>query len=174
MKKIIGITLPLIVCAMLSGCASPGGAVIVGPTSYWNSTRIDKAKMTRSVAMSQRIAQADKPAVISAVNMAMSPGEIAVGYKVDVLALLSSEYSGGEILSQTLAATLDLAAEAAAGIALYNTMTKDSHDANATVQITNNGDGNISTINQGSGSMTSSGSNTAVDGGANGNLSVAP
>lgn len=151
MKRITEILVPIAVCALVAGCVSQGGAVITGSISAWNAARIDKQKMARSAATTPRIPQEVKPAVISAINMAMSPGEIAVGYKVDVLSLFSSDYSLGEIASQALAATLDLAGEAAAGIALYNTVNSSStKNTTSTVNIT----GDQNTVNQGSGSIT--------------------
>ena len=151
-NRIVEVLVPLIAVMVLAGCVSPGGAVVTGPISSWNASRIDKQKMVRSVATSTRISQEQKPVVISAVNMAMSPGEIAVGYKVDVLALFSSDYTGGEIFSQALSATADLAGEAAAGIALYNTINKSSTKTSTdTVNVNVNGDQN--TVNQGSGTL---------------------
>lgn len=164
MRKITEVIIPLLACGMLAGCMSPGGAVIVGPFSAISAKHIDKAKMARSVAMSPRIPQADKPAVISAVNMAMSPGEIAVGYKVDVLALFSSDYTWGEVGIQALTATADLAAEAAAGIALYNTMTKDSHDSTTT---TITGNGNVVNNNSTTGYIQPQNGNDNVGGDVN-------
>lgn len=155
---------------MAAGCTSPGGAYIVGPFSAMSAKHIDKAKMTRSVAINARIAAEKKEPIIRAVNMAMSPGEIAVGYQVDVLSLFSSDYTFSELALQTAGATIDLAGEAAAGIALYNTITKDSHDTKTAVVIYNNGSGNINTINQGSGTLDRS--NIATDGAANGDLAV--
>jgi hypothetical protein len=145
---------------------SSGGAAIIGPFSYLNAGRIDKQKMTRSVAMSPRLTAEQKVPVITAVNMAMSPGEIAVGYKLDVGSLLSGNFTWGEILSQTLAATADAAVEAAAGYALYNTMTKDSHDSQS---VTVNGNNNAVNYNNGTGNSntgtTTTGNNNNIPGG---------
>ena len=173
MKNVIVMGSLLVCMAVVSGCASPGGMPIVGPFSAMYSSHADKAKMARSVMASPRVAADKKDAVIRAVNMSMAPGEIAAGYQVDILSLFGTDYTWGEVGIQALAATADIAAEAAAGITLYNTITRDSHDTKTKVEIVNNGDGNIQTINQG-GTMSGSGSNTALDGAANGDVNVGP
>lgn len=159
MKKIAEVVMPIVACAFLAGCMSPGGAVMTGPLSYLNAGRIDKAKMARSVAMSARIPAEQKPAVISAVNMSMSPNEIAVGYKVDILGLFSSDYTAGELFTQTLAATGDLAAEAAAGWALYDAFKTDRHDSGT---VTINGNNNAVNYNNGTGNANN-GTTTTSD-----------
>lgn len=159
MKRIgeIGIVIAM-ACSMV-GCMSDGGALVVGPFSAMSAKHIDKAKMSRSVAASSVIPAEKRAAVIKAVNMSMSPNEIAVGYQVDVLSLFTSEYTIPELGLQALAATVDLAGEAAAGWALYDAFKTDRHDS-GTVTIT----GNNNAVNylEGTGN-TVSGATTSSD-----------
>lgn len=165
-KIVMSIGLCLAIGLLSGGCASPGGALVVGPFSYASSRHIDKAKMSRSAVMSTQLSTEKKQAVIRAVNMSMGPNEIAAGFQVNVTELFSSNYTGGELFMQGAAALLDLAAEAAAGYALTQTFTKDSHDTRG---VTITGNGNAVNYNDGTGNSNSGttipGSNNNTPGG---------
>ena len=165
-RRLMEVGIVGLIAVSMVGCVSQGGARYVGPISAWNAGRIDTAKQARNVAASTKIPMEKKEPIIKAINMSMAPGEIAAGYQIDVLSLLDGGYTAGELASQVGAATLDLAGEAAAGVALYNTVNKSSSKTSST---TYNVNGNNNQFN-GNGTQRN---NAASGGGANGDINGA-
>ena len=160
MKRLVVMVLGLFVVMFMSGCASPGGMVYIGPVGYYASKSSDKAMMLRSTA-SSKLTEEKKNLVFRAVNMGTQPGEIALGVGMDVFEFLKGNYTTWEKTKQFGAAVVDSGLYGAAGWGLSSTF--DNHKTyNSTYYIINNrGNGNNNN-NGGSGSQSAINEHTEV------------
>jgi hypothetical protein len=172
MNKVLMAVMVVGLAGLAGGCASPGGMTYIGPVSYLHAKHSDKAMMMRSTAISSSIPAEKKEPVFKAVAMGAGPNEIATGVGVNVFALTAGEYTGGEVFMQFLSSLLDAGIYAGVGYGASEALSGGGNaSGNTSYVITNNGNGNNNNINGGAGTQSN---NSASDGAANGDVSVAP
>lgn len=142
--------LGLIVIALCCSCATSGP--IVGPFSYMAAKSNQKARLTKAVLQSQGAPEA-KQAALTAVSFGASPGEVAVGMGIDLMAI--GNFSGMELGKQFLGVLGDLGlyVGAGAGIAAGIKSIEDSSTSKVSKEksltITTTGSSNTYNINTG-------------------------
>lgn len=153
----------ILLLVVFTGCAT---APVIGPFSYMTSQSNKRASIRRSAMLSTALKTEEKAKVIQATAFSTNPNEIAVGIGVDVMALISSDYTGGELFKQLGGVLGDLALYTAIGYGVAELDRSSSNSGSGDGhKVTVTGDYNTVNTTQGDGNTSTSDENTSSTGG---------